>query len=227
MIHSRLTAPALAAVLAVAGPAPQAAAHPHIFVDTGIELLHDAEGRLEAIRIRWTYDELFSLLLLEDLALDADFDGVLTEAEEASLQGFDMQWPDDYEGDLYLFVDEAAVALAAPEPGRAALLEDGRLTSTHVRRLERPVDGAAEAVVVKAYDPSFYTAYTILVEQVSTDGPGCHTEVFTPDLDAAYAQLEAALQELMGQTGANEEVDFPPVGDRFAEEVRLTCSGGS
>jgi ABC-type uncharacterized transport system substrate-binding protein len=222
-----ITRSARAAAIAVGAavlPAGPAAAHPHIFVDTGVELLHDAEGRLTALRVHWTYDELFSLLLLEDLGLDDDYDGVLTEAETEALQGFDMHWPEGFEGDVYVTADGDPVALLPPETGPAALRENGMLTSTHTRRLARPLDGAAEAVVVSVYDPTFYTAYSILPAEVSTDAPGCDTAVFTPDLDAAYAQLEAALAELGAVVDDPfEAVDFPPVGDRFAEEIRLTC----
>jgi ABC-type uncharacterized transport system substrate-binding protein len=227
MIRRAAFAAALASGAAALAGAP-AAAHPHIFVDTGVELIHDSEGRLTALRVHWTYDELFSLLLLEDLGLDDDYDGVLTEAETEALQGFDMHWPEGFEGDVYVTADGAPVALGPPQTGPAALRADGMLTSTHTRRLARPVDGAAEAVVVSVYDPTFYTAYSILPAEVSTDAPGCETAVFTPDLDAAYAQLEAALAEL-GATVDDpfEAVDFPPVGDRFAEEIRLTCTGGA
>lgn len=220
--------PASLTLAAAIVSAPPAAAHPHIFVDTGVELIHDEAGRLTALRIRWTYDELFSMLLLEDLGLDDDYDGVLTEQEQAALPGFDMNWPEGFEGDVYVTADGAPIALGPPEVGPAALREDGMLTSTHTRSLARPLDGAAEAVVVSVYDPTFYTAYSILPAQVSTDAPGCETAVFTPDLDAAYAQLEAALAELGAVVDDPfEAVDFPPVGDRFAEEIRLTCTGGA
>jgi ABC-type uncharacterized transport system substrate-binding protein len=221
-----ITAPL--ALAAFAAYAPIASAHPHIFVDTGVELIHDDNGRLTALRIHWTYDELFSLLLLEDLGLDDDYDGVLTEAETEALQGFDMQWPEGFEGDVYVTAGGAPVALGPPETGPAELRPDGMLTSTHTRPLARPVDSAAEAVVVSVYDPTFYTAYSILPAEVSTDAPGCETAVFTPDLDAAYAQLEAALAELGAVVDDPfEAVDFPPVGDRFAEEIRVTCERGT
>lgn len=210
------------------GAAPLAvAAHPHIFVDTGVRLIADAEGRVTALEISWTYDELFSLLLLEDLGLDDDYDGVLSAEETEALQGFDMDWPDWYEGDVYVEAGGAAVALGPPEPGPAALLDTGQLTSRHTRALARPLDGAAEAVVIKVYDPTFYTAYSILPAAVATDAPGCATAVFTPDLDAAYDQLAAALAEVGADIADPfEELDFPPVGDRFAEEIRLTCEAG-
>ncbi|MEM9248381.1 MAG: DUF1007 family protein [Pseudomonadota bacterium] len=221
-------APSLARALvaaALAMPAP-VMAHPHIFIDTGVELLHGDDGRVAAIRIAWTYDELFSLLLLEDLGLDSDYDGVLTNAERQDLQGFDMAWPDDWDGDVYVEVDGVALPLGPPQPGVSELLDNGMLYSEHTRVLDRPVDGALEALVVKVYDPTFYTSYTILPERVHSDTSGCQTAVFTPDLDSAYAFLEAALAELGAQVDDPfEAVQFPAVGDRFAEEVRLTCAG--
>ncbi len=221
----RCLAPAAALALALPFGQP-AEAHPHIFVDTGLELIHDAEGRLVALRISWTYDELFSLLMLEDLGLDSDYDAVLTDAEMKTLQGYDMDWPDWYEGDVHVEVSGATVALGPPRAGPAELLPNGMLTSEHTRRLERPVDGATEDVVVKVYDPTFYTAYSILPDRVSTQAEHCTTAVFTPDLDAAYAYLEAALDELGARVDDPfVEQDFPAVGDRFSEEVRLSCEG--
>jgi len=215
-----------ALILALAGLPLSAAAHPHIFVDTGVRVLHDADGHVAALEITWTYDELFSLLLLEDLGLDADYDGVLTPAETEALQGFDMDWPEGFEGDVFVEAGGAALALGAPRTGPAALLADGRLTSRHVRPLARPVDPRAAGVVVKVYDPTFYTAYSILPAEVGSDDPGCATAVFTPDLDGAYDQLAEALAEVgAGVDDPFVELDFPPVGDLFAEEVRLTCSG--
>ena len=219
-------APILATILALAGPV---GAHPHIFVETGLDLLHDEQGRVTGVRITWTYDELFSLLLLEDLGLDDDYDGVLTEAEQARLQGFDMDWPEGFDGDLHLAVDGAPMALGPPREPTAKLLDTGMLRSTHLRRFARPVDGAAEAVMLSPYDKTFYTAYEIDPAAVSTENPDCHVTVYTPDLDAAYARLEAALAELAGQAPEDplEPVDFPPVGDQFAEELRLTCDSPS
>ena len=222
----RAAALALFASLACAAPAPLAA-HPHIFVDTGMRLIHDDRGRLVALEISWTYDELFSLLLLEDLGLDDDYDGVLTAAETEALQGFDMDWPEWYEGDVYVTAAGADIALGPPTAGPAALLETGQLAASHTRRLARPVDGAAEPVVIRVYDPTFYTAYSILPAEVSTTAAGCRTTVFTPDLDAAYDQLAAVLDEVgAGVDDPFLAVDMPPVGDLFAEEIRLTCAGG-
>lgn len=218
--------PSLTCVALLAGVGT-AAAHPHIFIETGLRLIHDQSGTLTAVEVTWTYDELFSLLLLEDQELDADFDGVLTESEQRILQGFDMDWPADFEGDVYVTAGGSLVALGAPVPGLAELNDKGQLVGRHTRPLAVPVDPVANPVVIKVYDPTYYSAYEIIVDAVSTEADTCKVEVFAPDLDTAYAQLEQSLNELMGQSDFNQEIDFPTVGDRFAEEVRLVCTGGS
>ncbi|MEO1680296.1 MAG: DUF1007 family protein [Pseudomonadota bacterium] len=200
----------------------QATAHPHIFVDAGLTLIHDSKGRVTDIEVRLHYDELFSLLLLEDMGLDPDYDGVLTADENETIVGFDLYWPEGFEGDVYIEAGGAPVPLGPPEAGDARLEESGQLYGAHRRKLARPVD-PSEGVVIKVYDPTFYTAYSIVVADVQSTA-GCGVPVFTPDLDEAYGQLAEALAELGAEVGDPwEMIDFPPVGDRFAEEVRLDC----
>ncbi len=53
--------------LGLAGPA---LAHPHVFIDTAIEAIMSPDGRVDAIRISWTYDEFYTLMILEERGLD-------------------------------------------------------------------------------------------------------------------------------------------------------------
>ena len=142
---------------------PSAAlAHPHVFVDATIEVIFDATGRAEALRIGWTYDALFSLTYVTERGLDPDFDGVLTADEQAALAGFDMGWQEGFAGDTYALLGDQPLGLSAPSETSAQYL-DGRLISSHLRRIEPPVTPGLEdaALVVQVYDPSFYTSYKI------------------------------------------------------------------
>jgi ABC-type uncharacterized transport system substrate-binding protein len=207
-----------AALLAwAAGPA---AAHPHIFIDTGLEVIFDDQGRAAAVRVAWVYDDFYSLTMIQDLQLDADYDGTLTSEEEGKLSGFDMNWDADYEGDLYVLVGETPVNMGRPHDWTATY-QDGRIISTHVRALEAPVELGAEPLVIQVYDPGFYTAYTILGTPVLTHGDDCKVEVFEPDLTEADKQLQAMLQEYTADQSL--EQDFPAVGAAYAEEARVTC----
>lgn len=60
-----VTGPALAAMLAVCTALP-AFSHPHVFIDTEVEVILNPEGKVDAIRVTWIYDELYSLSIIED-----------------------------------------------------------------------------------------------------------------------------------------------------------------
>ena len=132
---------ALAFTLGLIASGP-ALAHPHIFVDAGIEVVFNAAGQAEALRLTWTYDELISLTLLTERGMDADFDGVLTADETAALNGFDMNWQAGFEGDSYALLAGAPLVLSGPSDWTVGYA-GGRITSTHLRRFETPVDLAA------------------------------------------------------------------------------------
>ena len=208
------------ALLAALLPLP-AAAHPHVFIGTGLTLVLDDENRVSAIRVTWSYDELYSLLVLEERGLDPDYDGVLTPEELAALNGFDMAWIEGFPGDTYAFSGSTPLALGPPTDFVTAI-EEGRIVTTHTRRVEA---APAAAVTVKAYDPTFYTAYEISRGVSVEGGDGCAAEVVPADLDAAYTMLE---ELLYGPRSAEWNEDtFPEVGEAFADEVRLTCASGS
>ncbi len=205
--------------------AAPALAHPHFFVDAGVEVIFDAEGRAEAVRITWTYDEFFSLAVVSERGLDADFDGALTADEAKVLTGFDMEWDPGFPGDTYALIGNRTLELSQPEAPTADY-RSGRVTSTHLRRFAEPVEIGADPLLVQIYDPTYYTAYTISVPSVLTNAPaGCAHAVFTPDQAAADAVLQVALEEYSGTDGL--EADFPAIGAAYADEARITCADPS
>ncbi len=196
--------------------APVVVSHPHIFVDTKLRLIVDEAGALTAVDVTWMYDPLYSFLVIEDMKLDPDGDGQLTDAEQAKLIGFDMNWIEGFEGDLYVTFDGAAAGLGGPEP-LSTDYADGILSSTHRRSLTAAVP--ADGVLVQAYDPGYYTAYSVIGEVPA--GETCMAEVIPADLDRAYASLE---ELLFAQPQSVLEDQFPEVGKSFADQVQVTCA---
>ncbi len=197
-----------------------ALAHPHVFIDTGLEFIVDEAGNLTHVRVTWAYDEFYSLLVLEDLKLDQDADGVLTESEEAFLTGFDAQWIEGYNGDLVVTAGGAPVKLSGPlEPHATA--ENGRVVTTHLRQVE---GGAvpADALSAKPFDETYYTAYEVN-RPVTVSGPStCFIERIDPDIDGQLAQMRAFLLTLDADYDL-EENDIPLVGENFATEILVSC----
>lgn len=201
-----------------AGPA---LAHPHVFIDTKIEVLLNDRNEATGLRISWTYDDLYSLYIVGDMGLDPDWDGKLTPEEVGKLSGFDMEWIEGFEGDTYALMAEKPLPLSGPRDWTAGYA-GGKITSTHVRDFAAPVPVAEVPLIVQVYDPGYYTAYAIPVDPVVTGGSGCTAQVFVPDLDAAAQALQEALAEYTPDVDL--EAEFPAVGANFAEEVRLTCA---
>lgn len=201
--------------------APQIAqAHPHIFVDAELGVIFDADGQLEAVQIGWIYDEFYSMLLVSDMGLDPDFTGHVAEHERPDLDGFDMNWVDDYHGDTHASQQDAKLPLSRPISWTSDY-RDGQLRSTHIRQFDTPID-ARDTIIISVYDPTYYTSYRIIGTPQVTGREDCDLRIFEPDWDAAGVQLEAALDELLG-AGIEIEADFPAVGALFADELRITC----
>ena len=214
---SRMSSTGLAFFLFLGAAAPLGA-HPHIFVDTALRLVIDESGQATAVEVTWRYDDFYSLLILQDRGLDMDADGALTEAELPEIQKWDLAWMEGYAGDLY--VKDAAggdVALGPPED-LGTTVTDGRIESRH-RRALGPV--AADGLVLRAYDPEFYTAYDLTLGVTATAGD-CSADVVRPEEDDSYREAEAIMAEF-----PEDAMEVPLLGHLFAETVTIACAAGN
>ncbi len=215
----------LACGLGVASPV---LAHPHVFIDTGVEAIFDDEGQLAALQVVWVYDEFYSMMAIDDYGLDPEFTGELTEDERVELAEIYSNWVEGYDGDLYALHAGERVDLSGPLEVEADL-NDGRITISLVRALEERLDPGVEPVTLRVYDPSYFTLYTIAREPTIRGRDDCSAEARGPDLEAAEARLQEELDQMTEQGLDSWEIeqDFPAVGAEFAEEIRLTCAASS
>jgi len=182
---------ALAAVLATPFATPLGA-HPHIFVDVGLEGIVDDQGQLTQVKVTWAYDALFSLLVTEEKGLDTDGDAVLTAEEEASLSGFDAQWVPGYNGDLVAELDGKPLNLSGPlEP--TAVMREGRIVTTHLRDVSGMPSVAGKVLTFSPYDVSYYTAYDVTLNLAMRGLEGCEIGKQEPEINNEMLSLQAAL----------------------------------
>ena len=212
-LRPRLTLSILAALLA---PAPAAVeAHPHIFIDGGVDFRFDERGRLATLEVTWIYDAMTSLLMLEDLGIDAA--EPLGASDRERLAAYQTTWEAGFDGDSYLWDGERRIGLSGPlEPG--AEIRDGLVVITFSREVETPFR-PGPGTVTEIYDPSYFTAYAV-TDIPRLEGPvdGCRAEVvpFRPT---------ASLQPLLDRLGAVpiDETPDEALGRLFADKVRLAC----
>lgn len=204
-------------VAGLIGGVSGALAHPHVFTDVQAGFLFGDAGRLEALRIVWTYDEFTSLSLFEILDLDKDGDGNLDDTDRAAIVKGETVWPPDYNGDVYLEAGGQPVNLTRPI--RASALFDGaRVSVAFDLPLEMPIS-ATEPIVLRLYDPAYYYAYSIA--SLSGSMPkACRAEVLPFQSDSATAALQTQLAALSRE----QTPEQGNVGRLFADEVRLQCT---
>ena len=200
-------------------------AHPHVFIDTGVDAIFNADGQLTHIQVTWAYDEFFSLLQLEDLGLDKDGDGVLTKEEQAYLTGFDANWAEGYNGDLEARLDGQLLALTGPLKARASVIE-GRIVTTHTRKVKGTPSIGSDILSIKAFDPTFYTEYMLNLPVRIKGNDACQMNLVEPDIDGQLARMQRFLLELDAETDLYE-TDIPLMGEAFATDIQITCSAGS
>lgn len=210
----------LLTILLCAAPLP-ALTHPHIFVDTGVEIVLDEAGALSHLKITWAYDEYYSLLITEDLKIDQDFDGVLTKEDNARLTGFDMNWVPGFNGDLVASLDDTSLNLSGPQQP-TAILQDGRITTTHVRQVEGAPDLAGHILSLRAFDESYYTAYDVTLPVKIEPASTCTLDKIAPDIDGELEQMRQMLLTINADADL-EENEIPLIGAKFATEIRVSC----
>lgn len=197
------------------------AAHPHIFVNTGLTFLVDEQNRLTHVQVTWEYDELYSLLVTEDMGVDADYDGVLTAEDIAVLTGFDMQWVEGFNGDLVGALNGEPLGLSGPS-APTATLRDGKVITTHLRAVEGtpPITGPLNFL---PYDGTYYTAYEVELPVTVQGGTGCDVNISAPDINGALAMTKAELGALPLDFDM-EAAGLGDIGRRFATDVEITCA---
>lgn len=212
---------ALAVFCALAPTSAQA--HPHVFIEGGVDLRFDASGRLDTLRVIWTYDALTSLFMLEDLGISAEAADTLSAADAARLAAYQTSWEPGYEGDSYLWNGASRVALSGPIDAEARIIED-QVEITFLRILDTPyrpapgLDGP-ETTEVRIYDPVYYTRYTVTRTPLLTgNSHGCAARVVPFAPTGPLAALRDSLSDI--------PVDGDPEGEPgalLADHVRIAC----
>jgi ABC-type uncharacterized transport system substrate-binding protein len=207
---------ALALVLPLVLAPEPGRAHPHVFIDGGIDFLFDASGRLTDLRVTWIYDPLTSLFMLEDLGIDPA--AALAPAERARVAAYQTEWIEGYDGDSYLWDGDRRVGLSGPEDPEAEL-SDGKVAISFRRALAEPIRPGPETVV-KVYDPSYFTAYFVTeTPRIEGAAGGCRARVEPFEPNGPLVALQRTLQSV----GVDEDPEDQDVGALFAEKVHVAC----
>lgn len=185
-----------AALLSGLSTIHSAEAHPHVWVDTRAEVVFDTQDRVSAIRHAWTFDDAFSVYVIQ--GLDENEDGIYTREELSSLAQINVESLAEFEFFTFMGVEEAEVTFDAPIDYWLHYDADkSRLTLNFTLPLDQPALVIGD-LILEIYDPEAFVAFSVHAEdsiKLASGAPNnCSVEVKpAEEMDDAFA---AALSEL-------------------------------
>ena len=185
LMNARIFALTTAVLL---GFAPPALAHPHVWVTAEAELVYGPDGKITAVRHRWSFDEAYSAYVTQ--GLDNNNDGKLTPDELQDLAKTNTESLGEFGYFTFLKASGIKQALDAPrEP--SMIFENGIATLSFYLPLKKPAPN--RMIALEVYDPTFFVDFTIAAGEnavkLANAPKGCATTIARPKpLDPAQVQ---------------------------------------
>jgi ABC-type uncharacterized transport system substrate-binding protein len=134
-------------------------AHPHVFINNKMTVLFD-DGKLKGITFRWTFDEMFSEMILTDFKPDAGGSFSAKTASGIKAGAFDNL--ENYHYFLAFSIGNRPLKKIQIEEFTPSVVEGGKLVYAFFVPLNVPVTPQEQAVRVTVYDDSYYVAFDVM-----------------------------------------------------------------
>jgi ABC-type uncharacterized transport system substrate-binding protein len=209
---------AIITALAVSALPLPAMAHPHIFVESRLEVVAGADGNVSELRNVWRFDEVFSSSVILDF--DKNTDLKLDEEELAELGETMRTSLGDYHYFTTLTVNGAPVGVQKPDVIHVTYKDNQILVFFSVKP-DKPMPLKGR-LTFGIYDPTMYTAIDFPTDKdLVADGPGfakCKHQVVRPDPDEVLSQNSATLTDAFFNDPTGTDMS-----KMFATRLELTC----
>ncbi|MBT2968411.1 MAG: DUF1007 family protein [Candidatus Thiodiazotropha sp. (ex Ctena orbiculata)] len=190
--------------------APGTQAHPHHWIDVFTEWQFNPKGLISGVKLRWLFDDYYSVLLLDDTtATGKDLQVVL----EKTLRNIGRHR-------YFLQIEQQGVKAEFGDAKHARIgVWDHRIEIEFSLALKAPFDPRQSDIVFRIAEPTYYFEMLHAEESpaiVLRDAPpACRYRLEPPKPDAALVAYAASL-------GINES-GGDGLGIQFAETVTIRC----
>ena len=192
-----------------------AVAHPHLWVGMRTGILFDDAGKVEALQVHWRFDELYSLLLLEELK------GPDGEISDDRLQDLARQNIENLkEFSYFTFIEVAGQKVSFREITQyESKVEGNRVSLDFIIPLKESVDPLLQSFNYAIFDPTYFISFVHMEQSpVVLDGdarPECRYAIEEPDPNPEVVSFANSLDKT--ESGGDG------LGIQFTERVALLC----
>jgi ABC-type uncharacterized transport system substrate-binding protein len=211
-VRSHLLASLVAAAALILAPA--ALAHPHVWITLKSDVIFSADGKVEALRYVWTFDDMYSAFATQ--GLDKNGDGKFSREELAELTEVNVTSLEEF--NYFTVAKNGGDTLGFGKPKDYWLQMDKDILSLHFTLpLAAPV--AQKDFSVAIFDSSFFVDLSFpegaKVELVGAPAT-CSAEALRPrGADAAASKLSESFFENLSASAQ--------FGSQFASRIVLRC----
>lgn len=211
---------AMAVMLAGAVPA---AAHPHLFATMQTALMTMPDGKISGLRIRWNFDETYTMYSLE--GLDLNKNGTYEPDEIKPLTDENIKSLVESKYFTLAKQGDAEIPLGAVTVYGQDMVEQ-KLSLWFELPFAMPVDPKAGAFEARVYDPDFFIAFDYMPDkppQLEGKLPeGCAMELKPLLTNEELDQTRAMLSDKPQDWKPDQPTDF---GAMFAQPLVVSCAG--
>lgn len=196
-------------------------AHPHAFVDGGVDFVltqQDGQPVLSALHVTWLLDEFETLYMLSAAEIGLNQDGNLSEPDRSAFVKQMHEWLGSFAGSTHVSVGSESKPLRRAENIVVDIVE-GRLKITFDRAFASPVKVVGEKIDVGFYEQTYFYAYSV-TQSARVRGAEAQCETQTIPFNDELPALQASLRKL-GREEVPEDTD---VGRLFADWIVLQCA---
>lgn len=210
---------AVASVMAGVAAAPQARAHPHVFIEAQTQILYD-KGTFTGVTHRWRFDEFYSQTAVD--GLDTNKDGVYSREELAELAKVNIEGLKEFAYFTFPKVGSTEVKIAEVKD---YWLEhkDGVLSLVFTLTFAEPVPADAPAFKVGVADPTFFIGFDWLKDDgvtFSANAPKtCKLTIGDPNAEKPNKDVPAISEEEALRGAFAQQFGASLIADRSVKAI--------
>jgi ABC-type uncharacterized transport system substrate-binding protein len=206
---------ALVSLLALAGLAQPAQAHPHVWITAQAEIVYAADGKVSGVRHHWTFDAGYSAYLTQ--GLDKNGDGKLTPDELQDMAKENAESLVEFDYFTVLKVNGAKQGFEAPRE-YGMTFENGLARLSLLLPVKSPPNG--KTLSLEVYDPSFFVSFSLAegddAVRLAGAPKGCAATVARP-------KPVAADQQKLSESFFEALTSASNYGSNFANRAIVAC----
>ena len=206
---------ALVSLVALAGLAPPAQAHPHVWITAKAEIVYAADGNVSGVRHHWTFDAGYSAYLTQ--GLDKNGDGKLTPDELQDMAKENAESLVEFDYFTVLKVNGAKQAFEPPRE-YGMTFENGLARLSLLLPVKSPPNG--KTLSLEVYDPTFFVSFSLAegddAVRLAGAPKGCAATVARP-------KPVAAEQQKLSESFFEALTSASNYGSNFANRAIVAC----